>query len=80
MFARRTAFKDRHGLTLEYELETLLGQSVSFADLPREALRAWGGKATTDSAQTSFISVLDESTAEDVDVEVRVDIEEELVP
>ena len=79
MFARRTAYKDRHGLTLEYELETLLAQSVSFADLPPEALRAWGGKATTDSAQTSFLSVLDESSAEDVGVEVRVEIEEEVI-
>ncbi len=48
---RRTAHKDRLGLTLDYDIQDVLRRSVRFADLPSEARKAWGGKATTDSAQ-----------------------------
>lgn len=71
LFARRTAYKDRRGLTLEYDLDHLLSQTVGFAELPPEAARAWGVKATNETAQTSFVSVLDESVASDVSVEVE---------
>ena len=58
---RRTAFKDRLGLTLEYDIHDLLAKSISFADLPPKARKAWGHKATTDSSQTDFLAVLDEA-------------------
>lgn len=65
MVARRTAFKDRHGLTMEYDLDDLLKQTVGFAELPPEAASAWGGSATTETAQTAFLSMLDESVEEE---------------
>lgn len=51
---RRTAFKDRLGLTLEYDLDRLLTQSVAFADLPDEARAVWMNKATTTWAQSEL--------------------------
>lgn len=51
---RRTALKDRLGLTLEYDIEQLLGQATRFADLPEEARKAWSKKATTASAQADL--------------------------
>jgi DNA sulfur modification protein DndC len=54
---RRTAFKDRLGLTLDYELDDLLAKTVSFADLPQDAYRAWGHKGTTETAQTELLLV-----------------------
>lgn len=51
---RRTSFKDRLGLTLEYDLDTLLSKTVAFSELPNEARTAWGNKATMASAQTEF--------------------------
>lgn len=38
---RRTAFKDRQGLSLEYSVDDLLARSVSFEELPPEAQHAW---------------------------------------
>ena len=38
---RRTAYKDRLGLTLDYSVDDLLARAVSFEDLPVEAQRAW---------------------------------------
>ncbi|WP_432263131.1 phosphoadenosine phosphosulfate reductase family protein [Cupriavidus sp. TMH.W2] len=52
---RRTAHKDRLGLTLDYDIDHLISLSVGFADLPPEARAAWGAKATTDSAQTDLL-------------------------
>lgn len=51
---RRTAHKDRLGLTCEYDLDSLIDRSVGFADMPPEARMAWGGKATTTSAQVDL--------------------------
>lgn len=51
---RRTSFKDRLGLTLEYDLDTLLSKTMAFAELPDAARTAWGNKATMASAQTEF--------------------------
>jgi DNA sulfur modification protein DndC len=51
---RRTTFKDQHGLTLDYDLNHLLAQSVGFSQLPDDARAAWAHKATMDSAQTEF--------------------------
>ncbi|MWL91811.1 MULTISPECIES: phosphoadenosine phosphosulfate reductase family protein [Cupriavidus] len=52
---RRTAHKDRLGITCEYDIASLIGRSVGFADLPPEARVAWGGKATTASAQVDLL-------------------------
>lgn len=41
--ARRTAFKDRLGLTLDYDINSVLARSVSFEDLPHTARASWGG-------------------------------------
>jgi len=41
---KRTAFKDRLGLTNAYNIEELLAKSVEFADLPEEAKAAWSHK------------------------------------
>lgn len=38
---RRTAYKDRLGLTLDYSVDDLLARAVSFQDLPVEAQLAW---------------------------------------
>ena len=38
---RRTSFKHRMGLTVDYSVADLLGRSVSFEDLPIEAKQAW---------------------------------------
>lgn len=51
---RRTALKDRLGLTLDYQIEDIISQSVRFADMPEEARRAWSKKATTSSAQADL--------------------------
>lgn len=51
---RRTSFKDELGLTLEYDLEHLLGQTVGFSELPDDARAAWSNKATMETAQTEF--------------------------
>ena len=39
--ARRTAFKDRLGLTLNYDINDVLVRSVSFAELPTAASARW---------------------------------------
>lgn len=59
--ARRTAWKDMHGLTLDYSIEEVYGKAVRFSALPDDARKAWAHKATTDGSQTDFLSVLDES-------------------
>jgi len=61
LFARRTAFKDRHGLTLEYDIGALLAKTVSFAELPADVALLWRSKATTESAATNFLRELDAS-------------------
>lgn len=38
---KRTSFKDRHGLTLEYSLPDLLARAVPFEELPVAAQHAW---------------------------------------
>lgn len=53
-FARRTTFKDRAGLTLDYSIRDLLAKTVPFSALPSDAIRAWSGKATTETAQTDM--------------------------
>lgn len=52
---RRTAFKDRIDLTLDYDIDQLLVKTVAFADLPQEAREAWQHKATTASAQVPLL-------------------------
>ncbi|SPK77503.1 protein of unknown function (plasmid) [Cupriavidus taiwanensis] len=39
--ARRTAYKDRLGLTLEYDVDQLCARAVSFDCLPPEGRLAW---------------------------------------
>lgn len=51
---RRTAFKDRLGLTLDYDTDKLYQGAVEFHELPQEARTAWAHKATTESAQTGL--------------------------
>jgi DNA sulfur modification protein DndC len=57
--ARRTDFKDRLGLNLDYDIEGLRRRSVRYADLPAAARAAWAHKATTAGAQTSMSFALD---------------------
>ena len=52
---RRTSFKDRLGLTLEYDHENLMGMSVRYRDLPEAARQAWAHKATTDGSQQELL-------------------------
>jgi DNA sulfur modification protein DndC len=61
---RRTAYKDRLGLTLDYDINDLLTKSVSFADLPDAARKAWSHKGSTETSQTSFLDVLDHAAEE----------------
>lgn len=51
---RRTAYKDRLGLTLDYSIEDLLARAVPFSALPDDARKAWAHKATTSSAQAEL--------------------------
>ncbi|SPS02723.1 phosphoadenosine phosphosulfate sulfotransferase [Cupriavidus taiwanensis] len=44
--ARRTAYKDRLGLTLEYDIEALRTRALGFDDLPRHGQAAWQQAAT----------------------------------
>lgn len=52
---RRTAHKDRLGLSLDYNIDDLVQKSVRFSDLPKEAREAWSKKATTSSAQADLL-------------------------
>ena len=52
--ARRTDFKDRLGLTLDYEVADLLDRAVRYGALPAPARVAWGHKATTSGAQVDL--------------------------
>lgn len=52
---RRTSFKDRLGLTLEYDQEKLTRMSVRYRDLPEEARQVWANKATTDGSQMEML-------------------------
>ncbi|MCA7889130.1 phosphoadenosine phosphosulfate reductase family protein [Burkholderia contaminans] len=52
---RRTSFKDRLGLTLEYDHEDLISQTVRYRDLPEGARLAWAHKATTSGSQTDLL-------------------------
>lgn len=52
---RRTAFKDRMGLTLDYDIHVLRAKAADFRDLPAEARQLWSRKATTDTAQTEML-------------------------
>lgn len=46
---RRTSFKDRLGLTLDFDLRDLLAQSVSFRELPPSAQERWGVPVAQDT-------------------------------
>jgi hypothetical protein len=48
---RRTAFKDRLGLTLNYDIDDLVSRSVPYAELPVAAQRAWKDKETATAFQ-----------------------------
>jgi hypothetical protein len=48
---RRTAFKDRLGLTLNYDIDELVSRSVPYAELPVAAQRAWKDKETATAFQ-----------------------------
>lgn len=52
--ARRTDFKDRMGLNLNPDLESVLSRAVRYGDLPEAARAAWSHKATTSGAQLSI--------------------------
>lgn len=52
--ARRTDFKDRLGLTLDYDVADLLDRAVRYGALPAPARVAWGHKATTSGAQVDL--------------------------
>jgi 3'-phosphoadenosine 5'-phosphosulfate sulfotransferase (PAPS reductase)/FAD synthetase len=52
--ARRTAFKDRLGLTLQYDLDDLRRRAVRYGAMPAEAREAWAHKATTAGAQAEL--------------------------
>ncbi|SPD38156.1 protein of unknown function (plasmid) [Cupriavidus taiwanensis] len=44
--ARRTAYKDRLSLTLEYDVDALCARAVPFESLPPEGRMAWQQAAT----------------------------------
>jgi len=58
---RRTAFKDREGLTLGVDVDALLARAVRYADLPGAARKAWAHKATASGAQLEFLDFPDMS-------------------
>ncbi|WP_321935476.1 phosphoadenosine phosphosulfate sulfotransferase [Paraburkholderia sp. J8-2] len=64
---RRTSFKDRLGLTLDYDHESVIGKSVRYKDLPEDARREWANKARTDASQADF---WDDAPQIDVDLDL----------
>jgi 3'-phosphoadenosine 5'-phosphosulfate sulfotransferase (PAPS reductase)/FAD synthetase len=48
---RRTQWKDRNGMTLDYSVPDLLSRSISFTELPPAAAKAWSHKSTMSTAQ-----------------------------
>lgn len=52
---KRTAFKDRLGATLDYDINALLKKAIPFNQLPEAARKVWANKATTPSAQTELL-------------------------
>lgn len=62
--ARRTAWKDLHGLTLNYSITDLCARSVRYASLPVDARAAWASKATSAGCQTDFLDLLEGSESE----------------
>lgn len=50
----RTAFKDRNGLTLEYDVQDLRQRAIDYRDLPAAAREAWKKKASADMSQTEL--------------------------
>lgn len=52
---RRSAFKDRLGATLDYDVNALLEKAIPFNQLPEEARQVWANKATSRSAQTELL-------------------------
>lgn len=52
---RRSEFKDRLGLSFEYDHEVLMGKTVQYRDLPAAARKAWAHKATTDGSQLEML-------------------------
>jgi len=51
---RRTAFKDRLGLTMDYDHQHLMDISLRFRDLPEAARHVWANKATNEGSQTEM--------------------------
>ncbi len=51
---RRTAFKDRLGLTLDYDHSHLMSLTVPFRDLPPAARAVWSGKASNGGCQIAL--------------------------
>lgn len=52
---RRSAFKDRLGATLDYDINELLEKAIPFNQLPEAARHKWANKATTHSVQTELL-------------------------
>lgn len=79
---RRTAFKDRLGLTLDYDVADLYARAVTFAELPEEAQFAWSeekraralkkeskrdtGKAARGSAER-FLAAIKDAASQSLD-------------
>lgn len=51
---RRTAFKDRMGMGLDYNIDAIRSQAVEFRDLPRSARMAWAEKGAEEVTQASL--------------------------
>ncbi|WP_028195545.1 phosphoadenosine phosphosulfate sulfotransferase [Paraburkholderia fungorum] len=52
---RRSEFKDRLGLSFEYDHGALMEKTVRYRDLPAEARKAWAHKATSDGNQLEML-------------------------
>lgn len=55
---RRTAFKDRMGLSIEYNIDELLAKSVNFNDMPEEARLLWAHKNKQKPTKTAKVDKL----------------------
>ncbi|WP_323745065.1 3'-phosphoadenosine 5'-phosphosulfate sulfotransferase [Noviherbaspirillum malthae] len=54
---RRTAFKDRLGLTLNYDIDDLVGRSIPYVELPAAAQGAWKDKETAAAFQDDMFRI-----------------------
>jgi len=58
--ARRTEWKHRHGITIDYDINEVYSRGVRFAEMSDEGRAAWSHKATNGGSQMDFDDLVDD--------------------